>query len=302
METFKTYRSRFTWLCAILAAFTLSSCKLTAEPEIVKKPTTLNYTVQAIDTQAIVEVKPTDYRCYYYFENRTAKEMEGVDEQKFMKECVDSLYDKYQEWLKTETDNIYKADFGSHCLRYGNSTEYYIQLEPETDYEIVGFCVNADSHEAIGGLQRYKYRTQKIDTEYVSPITIDFEVNMYLEDFEPKSLITIRPTDNAKLCLDPYTFTWIPEPLLIEYFDNSPTKFLEYIEEQSEEFPELQEDLMGLIANDVITETIDNTIGERMVLICAPFFTTWRQKVFYLRYDWEENATIPFTHELEQSN
>lgn len=296
METFKTYHSRITWLCIILATFALSSCKLSAEPDIEKKATTLNISSVAIDTQAIVEVKPTDYRCYYYFENRTAKEMEGVDEQKFMKHCVDSLYNCYQEWLKIQTDHIYKADFGSHSLRYGNSTEYYIQLHPETDYEVVGFCVDADTHQAIGGLQRYKYRTEKIDTTYVSPMVIDFEVSMFYEDGLAKSEVTIRPTANGKLCLDQYLFCWVSENDLKEFFDDSPTKFLEYVELESGGFPEL---LKWNIRNDVKAVKVDNVPDERIVLVCAPFFTTWRERVYYLRYKWEDGGYIPFSHEKE---
>ena len=284
-------------LCTILAV-ALCSCQFDPESTYSTYDTDLTIVeVQVNDTYVVFNITPDDPTCYYYCTilQKGTLEAKQIDDNQFMRHCIDSLYADYNKWKETQTADKYIADFGSYNLYYGKKTEQFFLLFPDCDYEILSFGIDPDKREPLGRLQRHPIRTKPIDPDYVSPMSIDFTVKVTKESNGLNSAeVVVRPSYQGKVWLDPYWCYIVSEQVLIEHFNNDPIAFLQ---DRIDAFLKGEPETLDHILTNVCTlycEQDESKKSERYIVIAAPFFTTWREKVFTytFSYDIDEDGAI----------
>ncbi|MBQ0149621.1 MAG: hypothetical protein KBT08_03280 [Bacteroidales bacterium] len=93
-----------------------------------------------------------------YFLYSVDRVIPGIDpdkyEQAFMDLALDSAYVEYVKWRHDQYMNLETtvADFASHNLSYGKTDYTQNFLQPDTDYWVYGFVVDAQSNKANGRL------------------------------------------------------------------------------------------------------------------------------------------------------
>lgn len=278
----------------------LSACGFNVDAPYDGKDTYLEFETPIVtDTYAQVSVRPNNSKTYYYYQVKSTQEIEAMhltDEQ-FMNKCLDSLYANYEYWksIQEKAKVAYIADFASYSLKYGNDLRAYVALWPNTEYQFLGFCVDKNSHKPLGALQRQTFHTATIDSTYISPMVMDFSVDMPKNNttFE----VTMRPTDKGKTCPDPYFYTLISEEILKRDFNDDPEALVETYEDL---FYTDRTHLKAFIFSGIksVTKDIEQFHPEtRFVAIAAAFGANWRERLYYLRFEYKQGTSIPFSHD-----
>lgn len=101
---------------------------------------------------------------------------EGINPQKiaktFMLLSLDSAYADYLYWRNKQLQQLtpFVADFSSHSLQYGNIEHFFTLLQPNTEYWIYAFVVDANTNKPAG-----KLFLETITTDTTSSIPVHFE-------------------------------------------------------------------------------------------------------------------------------
>lgn len=250
-------------------------------------------------SQVIVHITPTDDRVYYYSEVLSKADFQALqlDDAHYMKIKADEQYRQYLDWRKELLyDNTqYIADFYSYAFSYGNSSNFYINLTPETDYYVLSFCIHPVSKEPIGKLQRYPFTTPAIDMTTVSQMVLDFRVQMYDADNEHIARISIRPSLNSQATKEPYLWTIVSDDQLAEYDHDISTFCQSYVSALFENPGALEAHL----SRDITTTSIHHLVpGKGYTLLAAAAYRyTWMKAVYTLHFTYRPNTDIPYQHD-----
>ena len=303
----------FVFMVNVLLLGITYSCNLNTESIYSTKPTKLNVEMaKLMDIFAYIRIRPEDSRCYYFYQVKSTEEVEKmtVNEAEYMQNCIDSLYCDYQAWHEIyEKSSAFIADFASYSFYYGNSSKYFLLLKPNTEYQLLSFSVDPKKRKALGDLQRYKFTTTPLNTTYVSPMVLDFQVEMY--DYKGENVVQVvtRPLVVGELCLDPYFYVLESE----EYIEKKFGSILAYVEYYEKELadnhgeksrPYLFYDIRehdsyyvsdpSKLDGELFVKPIEE--GDRLIAIAAPFFSTWNQCVFIRRFTFKRGEKLPYDH------
>lgn len=292
----------------IFAAF-LASCDI--ESPYIKDGCPIQFEiVNMLGTQGTIVATPEDDRAFYYFSvmlQKDFQEWEGKDEH-FMTIQLDSLYRDYLDWrspLLYEKED-YITDFRSHAFSYGKAERYYASLKPLTDYVIYGFCINPDDiQRPIGKLYTLKFRTTDVNTS-VSPMVIDFDINMPEHDInfqglEASMIISARPSIHGKPTKEPYLFSYITEKDLNLYYGG---KIINFVSEKATEIQSYIETspeyAYQMLYHDISTIGVWNSEieeGDWIYVVGAAYRISWMKALYTYRFQFKRGTTIPYTHD-----
>ena len=276
----------------------LWGCKENSNPPHSEKATNLNFEItRLMDTHVAFTVNPDDANCYYYYVLKSSAEIESLkySGNELAQKALDSLYELYCEWSQ-EQPKEYCADFGSHSLYNGYNTQIHVLLHPDTEYQLLGFCVDPVRVKLLGDMQVFKFRTTPVDTEYVSPMTVDFAVDMNRGDKIMAIEVTARPTYQGRVCLDPYFFTVLPQSELDLSYGGSVERFIQESMDLLRELEVTRELVYVDVCNDEYPRVNE---GTEMVAVAAPYTSTWQQSVFTRRFKMESGKKLPYAHDEE---
>lgn len=285
-------------LLTIMCMF--SSCN--TEAPTTTEPTRLTFTVSDVmGTQALVSVAPEDIRAYYYYDVVPAEQIlnSGRHDDRIMLLIMDSVKRHYLDWRYNYLleDETYIADFKSHCLHYGADWVYFVQLQPETDYLVIGFCVNPITEEPLGELQRYAFRTTAVDDSTVSKTRFDFQVNMYENPTQEdvySARISVRPSLNGHPSLEPYIWSYVEDDYLDEMYGGDIYQFVaEYVRVLTQ-----YGDIYRVLSSDIQSMEYDGfTPGKSYTLIAAAYRLTWPQALYTRRFTYEVGKELKYDHD-----
>lgn len=282
-----------------IAILGLVACK--TESPSTDKPTRLSVSFDRIKgTSVAVEIQPEDIRAYYYYDVLPVEQYEqlGYSDSHYMMLQLDSLYSDYLIWryyyLKDNTQ--YLADFKSHCLYRGTTSFFEGELLPNTDYMVAAFCVNPISMQPLGELQKFYFSTISIDSTTVSPMQIDFLINMFNDEYY-RCQISVRPSENGKPSEEPYISYIVSEEELNERFQGDMFNLGMYL------LTMLREDrtLFNEWANyDIFRFNAEDYLGlepgKAYYVLGTPYCYTWFKSIFYRRFVYEPGETLYYGH------
>ncbi|MCF0176777.1 MAG: hypothetical protein HUJ94_08055 [Bacteroidales bacterium] len=286
-------------LAAALSLLLSTSCKKVDSPFIIKD-TDLHFSVEKLmGTQATVRVEPEDYRSYYHFEVRKKESMDAmnISDDHFMMLCLDSLYRKFLDWrypYLVENEE-YIAEFTSHGLHYGASSKFLLQLEPNTDYQAIGFCVDPITRKSCGRLQRFNFRTTETNTEYISKMQIDFSLEMTGSTQNGLLRIMIRPSEGGKATKESFIWDIVDGNVLDNQYGGNVAAFAgNRIQELSRDPEVLKSKVLVDICSIQLTGLEE---GKEYCIVASPYLITWLHSLYYIRFTFELGKTIHYTHE-----
>ena len=107
-------------------------------------------------------------------------------------------------WKETWTGRTdkYLADEFEHEYLMAPNQRYHFGLKPLTRYYIYGFCVNPDTSEPLGPVQKAVFSTTE-----VTPATEEVEFNFMINDTEGDFFYYVRPSTKGRISFDTYFST-----------------------------------------------------------------------------------------------
>lgn len=192
----------------IVVALMLSSCRDEAVYYVKKVNIAIDLPIVSAG-YAEISFKPSK-ETYYICD--IMEKIDGYDpiyhQQQFMKLAVDSAYVAYVQWryqfLKQGEDHV--AEFSSHSLTYGDKTNKYVALEPETTYWVYAFVVDPRTNAPVGDLYLREFTTTSMKEVQV---TFDARVN--------GTWLYVYPYDNSGKVTSLTPYVWLC--LRDEYYD-----------------------------------------------------------------------------------
>lgn len=106
----------------------------------------------------------------------------------FMMMALDSAYVDYLYWRNKQLQQLtpFVADFASHSLKYGNTNQYFTLLQPNTEYWIYAFVVDAHSNKPYGTLY---IETIKTLGKTQTPVLFEYRVEGRWDYVYPKDTL-----------------------------------------------------------------------------------------------------------------
>lgn len=288
---------------AMMAGF-LSSCE--TEAPYITDGTELTFEVLSVmGTQFTIKATPKDDRAYYYFNivPRSEWDTYKIEDKRLMTLALDQLYQDYLNWRfdHLKADEEYITDFRSHTFNYGVAQKTFTNLQPKTEYVIMGFCINpVNIQKPVGKLFTKIVSTTDLRTD-VSPMVIDFKID--IEDTPDeydlyKMRVTARPSNDSMPTVEPYIFSYIPERLLDEYFGGS---ILNYCDSVMVYLLAGEDDQKAWISHDIASEVIDIETGQAYWIVGAAYSLAYHQSLFTRHFVAEPGLHLPYGHD-ERTN
>lgn len=298
-------------LYTIVFACALVACNIEA-PYITEAKGIEFEATEVMGTQMTVNCKPEDDRSYYYFSIMEYADYVNLNmtDAHFMTITLDSLYREYLDWRYAYLYNNeeYIMSFRNHSFHYGNSSRFFINLKPKTDYLIYGFTINPeDIQSPIGKLYTKRVQTTEVNNE-VSPMVIDFRYDISNvsntmqestgDDFSQieyaDAIFSIRPSIDGKPTKDPYMVEIISDETLQRDFDGDIGKYADFIVEIT---------LNGIITSDAIHRDIAMhkyyvELGKGYTIIAAAFRKSYRQALYYKHFTAAAGQSEGYSHEM----
>ena len=286
-------------LCIIAALYALCSCS--SKPLVIGVDTTLTFEISDLKgTQLRVTATPEFDMCWFLFDilpvEEFQKKISGATEEAFMQSALDNLGKQYDNisGAYREGGAAYVAGFDDMMLYFGKSSVYYTGLTPETDYYVLGFCVDPMSRKPSGPLQKMKFRTTAISPE-PSNMVLDFMV----QDGERCLYYYTKPTLDGKLCRDPYLVDFVPQEVIDERAGGDMLKYaaIWYAEKLAD----------GTVSQYLKTDISRNEVyvlgphdeGKRFVVFGAPYNINNKDKIFTRSFIYYKGISMRnYAHDL----
>ena len=167
MKLFTIHYSLFTVIIAA-AMMTLSSCDPEAKA-VSGLDVKINVSEKFVSSGYVMYNFSTNQEAYYHIGIIPIDQAPDTTRQSsvktFMTLMLDREYADYLYWRADllEKESPYVADFAHHSLQYGEVEKYFTFLEPDTDYMVYAFVVDAKTNKPDGRLY-----TRYVHTEAVS--------------------------------------------------------------------------------------------------------------------------------------
>lgn len=170
-------------------------------------------------TQVAVEVRPDIDMCWYVCGVISVADFEEDlrkigSEDAAMKNVIDSLYVKYEDVTAgfAKRGDKYICGFEDLGFYFGNYHFHYIDLQPETDYFFIVFCVDPSKCVSSGRLQRFPFKTTAI-----SPVSSKMELTFMVHDGDDFLYYYTKPTLDGALCREHYLVDIVSDEVLENY-------------------------------------------------------------------------------------
>lgn len=278
--------------CIIATLYALCSCS--SKPMVMGVDTTLDFEISNLQgTQLRVTATPQFDMCWFLFDilsvDEFQKRVAGTTEEAFMQSALDNLGKQYEDIAGAYRENgaAYVAAFDDMMLYFGKSSVYYTGLTPETDYYVLGFCVDPMKRKPSGPLQKMKFTTTAISPE-PSNMVLDFMV----QDGEKCLYYYTKPTLDGKLCRDPYLVDLVPQEVIDEKAGGDIVKYaaIWYAEK-------LADGTVSQYIRTDISRNEDYTFGpqdegKKFVVFGAPYNINNRDKIFSKSFKYYKGITM----------
>lgn len=282
----------------VLLTIALAGCSVSSLPDYKTDGVCVSFS-KSEDYGIQMEIKATPdndetYYCYSVLSRDAFDRLHSSDDA-VMSYVMDSLRRDYEEWrqLIIGEDAAYVASLASYAFHLGTSTRYFSNLRPETEYAVFGFCYNPDRDVHIGPLS-YRYLSTSPLSEEVSPMTLDFMVDMTGYGGQGLSFFSARPSVDGHPTGEPYLWGIVSEEELQPYG----TDLMEYIKSVFEELS--FNDYVDLaLFRDINRLSLDEPVnlGETYIIFGLPYRPTWEHSLFTLTFVAENGLLIPYTHD-----
>lgn len=288
-------------LLILLAVMGLMACETRAPYITTDTPIHLEAT-DVMGTQMIVHAWAEDDRAYFYFdllEKDTLDALEMSDEH-LMTLILDKLYQNYLNWRFNYLvkDEEYIASFESRTFFHGKSQRFCYNLKPETEYMMIGFCVNPDKvQKPIGKLYRQQVNTTPVNYD-VSPMVIDFMVDVESLGLPGYALATyhIRPSVNGHATQEPYVVDMVRDSWLQSEFHGSIREYADSMVSR------LLRDETGLEVENRLRRDIQG-LGEKVNdntdywLVAAAYRISYPMAIYTRHFKTTPGLHLPYGHD-----
>lgn len=202
-------------ILVVSAALALVSCSHKPDVDVVDSLVDFNFS-EIKGTQVRITFTPQNDRCRYLFHVMPVQEFdklrESKGEQEMMVQFLADISKKYDDMCAfyRELGASYIAGFEDMAVYFGETTMYFIGLQPSTDYYALAFCVDPFKREPCGLLHRQLFRTTEI-----SPELSDMRMTYLIQDNGEQLYFYVKPTDpEERICRDPYLVDVVPDAIL----------------------------------------------------------------------------------------
>ena len=212
-------------LTIMLAALGLMACE-TRAPYITHDSPLHFEATEVMGTQMTIHAWAEDDRAYYYFDLLPKSRLDSLEmsDEHLMTIILDKLYQNYLDWRFNYLveDQEYIASFESRTFFHGKSQRFCFNLTPETEYEIIGFCINPDNvQKPVGKLYRQRVCTTPVNYD-VSPMVIDFMVDVDTLGIGYNYVsFHMRPSVNGHATQEPYVAALVEKGVLDYFYHGS---------------------------------------------------------------------------------
>lgn len=296
-------RLKYCWLygLALMAAMLLCACD--PNPVSVSEDVDIEIDVKLISSGFCRVIFSTSHPAYYLIGCEKARDTDASTRipHQFMTLALDSAYMEYVSWrhkLLLE-GSPYIAEFPDHSLQYGVSDKCFQYLEPDTDYWIFAFVVDATSNKSVGDLHLLTIHTESSSSV---PLKFNYRVNGYWDYGYPLD------TSGAILADVPWVAATIDSLTLRERGFAAPGHFF------ADSFATLYQNRkaithFGVYAceNDGVTSTLcfeeDHTYYTAMASLDGPISEGESPEYFSIfRFTWKGDSTQLFmTHDKDNT-
>ena len=167
-------------------------------------------------TQVQITFSPQNDMCRYLFGVLSVEEFdrqrESIGEQGIMEDYLLQIENEYEAVCDAyrELGASYIADFEDMAVYFGETTMYFIGLQPSTEYYVLAFCVDPFKREPCGLLHRQLFTTTEL-----LPSMSDMMMTFLVQDNGERLYFYTKPTTpDGKISREPYLVDIVPDAVL----------------------------------------------------------------------------------------
>lgn len=281
----------FVLLLALIAAV---SCSY--KTELTGKDVEIRFELDGLKgTQVKVTAIPAKDNCVYVFDVAAASALDSAlavnSEYEVMQNSLKELYKEYELFKKIfkEEGAAYMAEFEDFALYQGKVSKYQTGLTPETDYYVVGYCVNPFDRTPAGSLYKMKFKTTAISPE-PSRLVLDYMVR----DGKDCLYYYTKPTLDGEIDKEQYLVDIVSDTEL-SLFDNDVNAYARYMYGKIVEYGLIDLYLRSDISRNEIYDLVEN---EGYTIFGAPFNINNMNSIYKFHFIYKKGiSTDTYTHD-----
>ena len=280
---------RKTIIATAAAAFAvLCTLSCSTESTYSSKGTPISLAVTETTSSYVAVDVVTDKDTYYYCNIITAAEFSSYsNDQRFMELNCDKAYMEYINWrfgLLAESSE-FVASFVSHSLNYGNDSRFFTELNPETEYIVYAFCVNALTNQPVGQLYTTRVRTS-------SRKSVDMSFSILLEQKGDAPYVTVIPSNDT----DSYVWEFEDKEVVESQYGHADNNYELFLQNQVHMWKSFDLSIENEITHgfDYYDASTDLESGRSYILVAAPYDGEINGKIygFEFTYPFGEVTTL----------
>lgn len=164
-------------------------------------------------TQARIYAKPGNDLNYFSIGVFPKEQIDAMGKDRlipYLNSCLDSLYSnsspdvndykKLRNYYE-ELGHHYIGDYSDFFLYFAEASLIVVDLTPQTDYYVVGGCVDPVARKVVGQPYLYQFRTTEILPD-ASPMVLEYMVH----DTPGNFYYYAKPTLEGRICRDLYLY------------------------------------------------------------------------------------------------
>lgn len=252
------------------AVVALASCNPgNNNPENGKGEVTFEVTVSNVKaTTAQVDIKPSADTVAYYFDIVEAEDLKDFESKEAYADTLITFMKAYVDYIiESGWGDFYGVSSVNDILSRGADGYEFTDLDPETGYVALAFCVDTVNFEPVGKVAFKEFTTIAIQKSE--------NVISFVQDADNKALIHINATND-----DPYLWAYIEKDTLSAYYDGDAAEYMSDLVSVLDEFGYLDylisEGSEDYLTSDEITEPAMYTfiaVGLKGTVINTDAFT-----------------------------
>lgn len=168
----------YSWFGGLIIAVAMLLCACDPTPISVSEDVDIELTVEQVSAGFCRVKFSTSDPAYYLIGCEKARDTEAPYRipHQFMMLALDSAYMEYVSWRHKLllAGSPYIAEFPDHSLQYGDADKCFQYLEPDADYWIFAFVVDATSNKPVGDLH---FLTVHTDSASAIPMKFNYRIN-----------------------------------------------------------------------------------------------------------------------------
>ena len=296
----KMKNNRYILILVFVLGTLITSCD--TEAPYLRSESKLTFVVESVSgTHVEVSALAADDRSYYFFditETSRIKDL-NISDYHLMMFTLDVLYRNYLEWRFNYIvqDEAYITDFRSHTFQYGPCKKTFSNLKPNTDYTILGFCIDPDNiQEPIGKLYKIPVHTSQANSS-ISNMNIDLRVDVM--DYGPTEdsltvMLSMRPSEDGMPTRETYAAISVTEQELREMAGGD---LLQYALLMMNELAQGSAPKQVWVRHDIVSDAKNFHRGDTVWFAAAPFTTAFAHSFFTRCFVVEPNTHLPYGHD-----